>query len=154
MLLITGVSATGKSTFTRWLEATHGYMRCPSGEEVAERTHIEVDDAVRHGRKVAFDWGIPTWGIDQARDVIAYYGFETWWFDGDWETAEKAFRVRQNHPSTLEHFETYKRGIEENWPSYESLFGDRILEVLRPGPSYMSNEDRLTAIRAYGRDRS
>jgi hypothetical protein len=134
-----------KTTFSRWLASEHGYIRCPSGEEPSDAFIAEINQAVSHSTKVVVDWGIPTTAFPLVRTLIAN-GFKVWWFDGDRETALQLFLARSGHPATVADYRRYIQGIEENWETYRSFFEDRRLDVISPGPSLMSNQNRLVAI--------
>ena len=153
LLLITGASATGKSTFTRWLESAHGYIRFASDEPGFDlRMALS---AAATSPDVVLDWAIPARAIPIAEEVIAR-GFEAWWFAGDRKTTREVFLARDDpeHPARLEHYTRYMNEVDEFWPMYQSLFDDRYLEVLRPGPWHMPNEERLAHIEAYSRPAS
>lgn len=103
-------------------------------------------------KDVVLDWNVPPDGIpfvERAREL----GFETWRFDGDRDTGRQVFLNRPDHPATVEHYTRYMAGVERDWSRYQSLFEDRYLDVLRPGPIFMPNEERLALIEAYRRHR-
>lgn len=151
-LLITGIPACGKSTFARWL-AEHDYERFPTGEEPPPdlTTFLaELDLALVRSDKVIVDWGIPAGVLSwAATEVIHKRGFEAWWFDGDRAASLQKFeerRAKGEHEAQLVHFYNYMTQVEAYWDQYQALCGGRRLEVIFPGASLMSNEDRFAAI--------
>jgi hypothetical protein len=60
-LHITGIPATGKTCFARWLADEHDYKRCPSDEEpdLYTRIEVQIDRALAESENVVLDWGIP-----------------------------------------------------------------------------------------------
>jgi hypothetical protein len=141
LLHVTGTPATGKSHFTRWLEATHGYIRWPSGDEPDASSSLDqIQSAVAESSNVVLDWSVPPAGIPQV-ELVQRWGFETWWFDGDRETGREVFLARRDHPATIADYRRYMDGIEQYWPRYQRLFDDRHLDVLQPGPTFMPNEN-------------
>lgn len=152
LLVISGHPATGKSTFTRWLRDAHGYHRLASDEP--GWSGEAVLSALEKFPNVVLDYAIPVDSI-QGVAYLATRGFEVWWFSGDPITTREVFLERAvrepDHPATIVHYERYVGGVEANWPLYQSLFGDRFIEVLRPGPWHMPNEERLAIIQSYAR---
>jgi len=143
LLLITGASATGKSTFSRWLETEHGYSRYASDEQPESFLH-DACAAAATKTDVVLDWAIPAHALPRAHAVAAH-GFEVWWFDGDRRTTLNVFlaRVDPTNPARIEHYYAYMNSVDAYWLGYRALFGDRYLDVLRPGPWHMPNEARL-----------
>jgi len=145
-ILITGVPATGKSTFARWLAAEHGYVRCPSGEEPNPSTFLaDIDRARKMSANVVIDWGFPPSQLNEVRSLIAS-GVEPWWFDGDREAALHAFLARKGHPATKADWDAQLRNVEEHWDELAITFEGRILDVVFPGPVHLSNEERWERI--------
>lgn len=146
-LFISGIPACGKTTFTRWLASEHDFVRCPSTEEPSAIFLAEIQWALEHQSKIVIDYGFPEGGFPIADALIAQ-GFEFWWFDGDRAASLEAFRARLGHPAILQNYTDYVAHIDRNWAWYQTRFGDRRLDVISPGPSFMSNEDRWAAIRS------
>jgi hypothetical protein len=97
---------------------------------------------------VVLDWNVPPHGIPQV-ELVQRWGFETWWFDGHRQTGLEVFLARRDHPATITDYRRYMDGIEQHWSRYQTLFEDRQLDVLQPGPTFMPNEERLAAIEAW-----
>jgi hypothetical protein len=148
LLLISGDSATGKSTFSEWLRDEHGYKRHASDED--PNFLEKALSAAGTSPNVVLDWAIPAGAISLATNVIAQ-GFEAWWFSGDRKTTREVFLARPDHPATFAMYVNYMNGVDKYWPMYESLFADRRLDVLLPGPWHMPVEERLERIQAYPR---
>lgn len=141
-ILISGIPATGKSTFARWLAAEHSYERCPSGEEPDPSTFFtDIERARNTSENVVIDWGFPPSQLNVVRSLIAS-GIEPWWFDGDREAALQAFLARKGHPATKADWDAQLRNIEEDWDELAITFDGRILDVVSPRPVQMSNEER------------
>jgi hypothetical protein len=148
-LFISGVPATGKSTFSRWLASEKGYVRCPSGEEPGLKFRQEIEAAIDSRAPVVLEMGFLEGGFDLVEDLTER-GFEFWWFDGDRDVALDNFLNRPNHPATLQNFRVYMAHVERHWTRYQENFEDRCLDVISgPGLVLMSNEDRWAAIEAY-----
>jgi hypothetical protein len=108
LLHVTGTPATGNSHFTRWLEATHGYIRWPSGDEPGASSSLDqIQTAVAESSNVVLDWNVLPAGIALVELVVQRWGFETWWFDGDRETGREVFLARQDHPATITDYGRY-----------------------------------------------
>ena len=144
-LFILGIPACGKTTFSRWLVSERGFVRCPSTEEPSAFFVSEIERALEHATDIVIDYGFPEGGFPIA-DALIGAGFEFWWFDGDRTASLEAFIARPGHPATPQNYADYMAHIERNWPWYQARFGDRRLDVIGPGPAFMSNEDRWAAI--------
>jgi len=148
-LFISGVPATGKTTFSRWLASNMDYVRCPSGEEPGPNFRREIEAAIDSGAPVVVEMGFLEGGFDLVEDLTEL-GFEFWWFDGDREVALQNFLDRPNHPATPENFRFYMAHVERHWGRYQENFEDRRLDVISgPERVLMSNEDRWAAIQTY-----
>ena len=144
-LLITGIPATGKSTFSRWLSDVHGYVLCPSTEEPGPdffgeiaRTRSQTNDAV-------IDWGFPVGQLPRVRELIAN-GVQGWWFDGDRDAAFQNFQTRAGHAADENAWHSHLGDISQRWSEIQNAFAGRILNVISTGPILMSNEDRWKII--------
>jgi hypothetical protein len=148
-LFISGVPATGETTFSRWLASEKGYVRCPSGEEPGVSFRQEIEAAIASGAPVVLEMGFLEGGFDLVDDLTER-GFEFWWFDGDRDIALDNFLNRPNHPATQQNFRVYMAHVERHWTRYQKKFEDRRLDVISgPRLELMSNEDRWAAIEAY-----
>jgi hypothetical protein len=144
-LLIAGIPATGKSTFARWLVEQHGYHRCPSGEEPGSDFLSEVIATRSAWPDVVIDWGFPVGWLPHVRNWIAD-GVEPWWFDGDRDAARQIFLSRSDHPATPADWDRQLAAINDHWADIQGVFRGRVMVVIEPGPTLMSNEDRFHRI--------
>ena len=150
-LFISGIPGCGKTTFARWLVATQGFVRFPSGEEPEPATFLgELEAARASERSVVIDWGFLSYAFDYV-DQLLDSGFEFWWCDGDRPEAERVFRDRSGHPASMDDHIRYMDSVVEHWAWYLERMADRRLDVIGPGPTFISNEDRWAAIAAYPR---
>lgn len=148
-LFISGIPATGKTTFSRWLVSERGYVRCPSGEEIGPQFLREIEEAIESGAPVVVEAGFLEGGFTLVEN-LTNEGFEFWWFDGDRDAALTNFLNRVGHPATAQDYTTYLAHVERHWERYSEHFGDRRLDVISgPNPVLMSNEDRFAVISEY-----
>lgn len=143
-LLISGIPATGKTTFARWLVFEYAYLRCPSGEEPGSTFSAEIDQARQTSDNVVIDWGFSLARLDTVCSLIAS-GVEPWWFDGDREAAHQAFRARTEHSGTEADWHTQLRDIEQHWEELTTIFASHMLDVVAQGPGgpvHLSNDKR------------
>jgi hypothetical protein len=105
IILLSGMPATRKSTFGRYLAREHGFahydLECyPRGWPNPELKQIwdsdlasfEAELLQSHGR-VALDWGFPVSCISLVKELQAA-GVKLIWFDGDLTRARQAFIER------------------------------------------------------------
>ena len=145
-LLVTGIPACGKTTFARWLVANHGYIRCPQGEEPGPDFYADLSKALSANVNVVIDWGFPVQDLQKVESLLAA-GTTGWWFDGDRSAALEAFKMREGHPGTVEDFQRQLGQIEQAWSSISAVFSDHVLEVIYPGPTFLSNDERWQRVR-------
>lgn len=144
-LLITGIPAIGKSTFSRWLTDVHGYVRCPSTEEPGPDFFDAIARARSQTGKVVIDWGFPVSQLSRVCELIAS-GVQGWWFDGDRDAAFQNFQNRVGHPADEAAWHRQLAAIDVSWEHIQSAFQGRILHVIAAGPALMSNEERWERI--------
>jgi hypothetical protein len=142
--LVSGIPASGKSTFCRWLEEKKGFL------------HLDVEKAGvldRHGlatawadlfdastsaasfvqalekfkRPVAIDWGFPPEHIHAVRKLFES-GVMLWWFAADWAVARPKFEERDARP--VEFFDVQIRKIEAALPDINALFRSHVVYAL------------------------
>jgi hypothetical protein len=142
-LLICGIPAVGKSTFSQWLSTHHGYFHFDIDQdgdiggclykalqEAARlRSAMPLDQEVQalSSGPIVVDWGFPmgaTWMVEALRDL----GFQLWWLDGDRVAARLRYSARGT--GSIMNFDTQLRSIEDNWHKIESLFGQRTISTL------------------------
>ena len=115
--LISGIPASGKSTFCRWLEENKGFLHLNVEEDgVLERHGLAtawealfdkgataapfVEALERFKRPVAIDWGFPPECLDIVRKLFDA-GVMLWWFAADWAVARRKFKERGTLPVEL-----------------------------------------------------
>ncbi len=144
-LLIAGIPATGKSTFSRWLTAEHGYVRCPSTEEPGGDFFGEIARARSQIGNVVIDWGFPVGQLSRVCELIAS-GVQGWWFDGDRDAAFQNFKNRVGYPADEAAWHRQLAAIDVGWEEIQATFHGRELHVVAPGPELMPNEERWERI--------
>jgi hypothetical protein len=142
--LVSGIPASGKSTFCKWLEEKKRFLHLD-----VERTGV----LERHGlarawntlfgagapaapflaalekfrRPVAIDWGFPPEHLDAVRKLFAGGGM-LWWFAADWAVARRKFKERGTFPVQL--FDIQMRNIEAALPDIRTLFSSHLVYAL------------------------
>jgi hypothetical protein len=143
-LLISGIPASGKSTFCKWLEEQKGFLHLDVEEDGVLDRHglatvwdalfaanataapfIEALDGF--GRPVAIDWGFPPECLDAVRNLFES-GVMLWWFAADWAVARRKFAER-GYPF-VQDFDVQIRKIEAALPDINVLFGSHVVYAL------------------------
>src|ERR1700680_4110413 len=134
--LISGIPASGKSTFCRWLEKQKGFLHLDIektgvldryGLETAWATLFDAStsaapfiEALENlNRPVAIDWGFPPEHLDAVRKLFDG-GVMLWWFAADWAVARRKFQLRR-YPQ-VQAFDIQIRKIEAALPEITELF--------------------------------
>jgi hypothetical protein len=136
--LISGIPASGKSTFCRWLEQEKGFLHLNVEEDGVLDRHdlapawntlfgasasaaplIEALDTFN--RPVVIDWGFPPECLDSVRKLFDG-GLMLWWFAADWAVARRKFIVRGGK-GPVGVFDIQIRKIEAVLPEINALFG-------------------------------
>jgi hypothetical protein len=140
-LVVTGIPCTGKTTFASWLASNHGFIACHSDHDPTFLQRAAT--AASTGKDVVLDWGIPAGALDFAKQFIDELGFETWWFDGDVETARQVFVGRPNHPASLTDWRIYIDGLQTHAQKYAALYDNRFIRTLEPGPRWPKTNEAI-----------
>src|SRR5947209_2760152 len=103
--LLSGIPATGKTTFGAWLEQQRGFLHLDVEEDGLEKANVRIEwdelckclcadrlmlSLNKVNRPLVLDWGFPVSALPIVRKLKAA-GFETWWFDGDIKRARERF---------------------------------------------------------------
>jgi hypothetical protein len=111
VILLSGIPATGKSTFARYLAREHDFahydLECyPHGWPHPElKRSWETDRAAfvaeisQHHDRVALDWGFPPSCFSWVEELTDQ-GVKLIWFDGNLARAQEAFLQRGGIPAT------------------------------------------------------
>jgi hypothetical protein len=105
IILLSGIPATGKSTFARYLVQKHSFahydLECyPRGwphPELKEKWDTDrkafVAQVLKHHDRIALDWGFPVRCLSWVKELLAL-GVRLIWFDGDVARARQEFVKR------------------------------------------------------------
>lgn len=146
IILISGLPASGKSSYCRWLHAARDYVHVDLDQDLrrgAVSLPSMLDSLRRSAFSAAIDWGFHPHADFQAARCLTREIDGFWWFDGDREAARQRFcerRDRGEHPATLDDFERQLDQINSNWTEIENLFRGRIIRSILPGPRNIAPE--------------
>src|SRR6266705_1286770 len=135
--LISGIPASGKSTFCRWLEEKKGFLHLDVEKpgvldhhgltttwnalfdaSLSAAPFIQALDKFQ--RPVVIDWGFPPEYLDKVRKLFDG-GVMLWWFAADWAVARRKFQLRR-YPH-VQYFDIQIRKIKDALPEINALFG-------------------------------
>jgi hypothetical protein len=142
--LISGIPASGKSTFCRWLEEKKGFLHldvekpgmldryglatawnATFGASTSAAPFVQALD--KFNRPVAIDWGFPPEHLSTVRKLFEG-GVMLWWFAADWAVARRKFKERGT--ISMGHFDIQIRKIEAALPEINALFRSHVEYVL------------------------
>jgi hypothetical protein len=154
--LVSGIPASGKSAFCRWLEKKKGFLHLDvekpgvldryglatawatlSGASTSAAPFVQVLD--RFKRPVVIDWGFPPECLDTVRKLLEG-GVMLWWFAVDWAVARRKFKERGILPMGL--FDTQIRKIEAALPEINALFRSHV-EYTLPSTGIYTPPDKI-----------
>ena len=158
-LLITGMPASGKTSFGDWLRDNRGYVHADldaadclktaglppfwtEKERISSLDSGRLREFVRHLRTLSkpsvLTWTFPTDLVDFGREMTSF-GIVAWWFEAD----RLASRQRYASRSTILRNGVYSRGksdttlfdryvgaVSSNWARIAPIFGERIIRTL------------------------
>jgi len=143
-VLISGIPATGKTCFGNWLARNHGFLHVdlensPQLPDPLRTQPLAFIDQARTGRSdMVVTWGFPPWPAHMAKvRELRAAGLVAWWFDGDRSAAFENFQLRADHPGTASDWARQLWLIEKVWSEIADFYGDRRIDVIGPGPSYL-----------------
>ena len=153
-LLISGIPASGKSTFCRWLEEKKGFLHLDveksgvldkHGLALAWKSLFDqstsaapfIESLEKFMRPVVIDWGFPPEHLDAVRKLFKA-GIMLWWFAADWAVARRKFQLRR-YPH-VQDFDIEIRKIEAALPEINALFRSHVEYALPSTGIYTSPE--------------
>ena len=139
-LLISGIPASGKTTFCRWLEEKKGFLHLNVEEDgVLDRHGLAsvwnalfdagtsaapfVQALEKFKRPVVIDWGFPPECLDAVRKLFDG-GVMLWWFAADWSVARRKFQER-GYPF-VQDFDIQIGKIKGALPEIHALFRSHV----------------------------
>ena len=158
-LLISGMPASGKTSFGDWLRDNRGYVHADldaadclkaaglppfwsEKERVANLDSGRLREFVRHlrtiGKPSVLTWTFPTDLVDFVREMTSF-GVSAWWFEADRLAARQRYAVRgtvlrngvytRGKPDTTL-FDRYVASVSSNWARIAPIFGERVIRTL------------------------
>src|ERR1700730_8749869 len=154
--LVSGISASGKSPFCRWLEEKKGFLHLDvetDGELDRHRLAAAWNSLFGAGasafaflaalekfkRPVAIDWGFPPEYLDIVRK-LSEGGVMLWWFAADWSVARRNFEQR-GYPH-VQDFDVQIRKIQAALPDINALFRSHVVYAL-PSTGIYTPPDKI-----------
>ena len=154
--LISGIPASGKSSFCRWLEENKGFLHLNVEEDgVLDRHGLAaewlalfgagtsaaslVQALDRFNRPVVIDWGFPPEHLNTVRKLYEG-GVMLWWFAADWSVARRKFMERGTLPMEL--FDIQLRKIQTALPDINALFRSHV-EYTLPSTGIYTPPDKI-----------
>jgi hypothetical protein len=156
-LLISGIPASGKSTFCRWLEEEKGFLHLNVEEDgVLDRQGLAaewlplfgasasaapfIEALEKFKRPVVIDWGFPPEYLDAVRK-LSEGGVMLWWFAADWAVARRKFAERGSRKGPIEAFDIQIRKIEAALPEINAVFRSHVVYALPSTGIYTPREE-------------
>ena len=154
--LISGIPASGKSTFCRWLEEKKGFLHLDVEKPgVLDRYGLAtawdalfdarasaapfIEALEKFKRPVAIDWGFPPEHLDAVRKLFEA-GVMLWWFAADWAVARRKFQLRR-YPH-VQAFDIQIRKIKATLPEINALFRSHV-EYALPSTGIYAPPDKI-----------
>jgi hypothetical protein len=155
--LISGIPASGKSTFCRWLEEKKGFLHLDVEKPgVLDRYGLAtawnalfdasataapfIEALDKFNRPVAIDWVFPPEHLDAVRKLFDD-GVMLWWFAADWSVARRKFALRGGK-GPVEVFDIQIRKIEAALPEINALFRSHV-EYALPSTGIYTPPDKI-----------
>ena len=154
IVLLSGIPATGKTSFGKWLEEQKGFLHIDRENDIqwkdcyrkaALETALQssgpdcfIKKAHKIGKPIALDWGFPPCALPIVRELQSS-GAVPWWFNGGRKIARSKF-VERGGGIGLNCFDIQMNAIEQHWHDISDIFNTRIIETLRSDGSYLEPE--------------
>jgi len=154
--LVSGIPASGKSTFCRWLEEKKGFLHLDVekpgvldryglatawnalfGASTSAASFVQALEGI--GRPVAIDWGFPPECLHAVRKLFDS-GVMLWWFAADWAVARRKFELRR-YPH-VQDFDIQIRKIKATLPEINALFRSHV-EYALPSTGIYAPPDKI-----------
>jgi len=160
LLVISGVPASGKSSYCQWLTwqgwTFINHDRANTATRPIDQTWwrlvvtgraVDFLKVVTNGdRDVVLEFGFPMALLPQV-ERLKIAGVRHWWFDANHDTARTVFLAR-NQKAIREHkldrlvplaaFDNYVRDITAHHGQIREIFGSRVIETLLPNGSHLT----------------
>jgi hypothetical protein len=154
--LVSGIPASGKSTFCEWLEEKKGFLHLDVEKPaVLDRYGLAtawdglfsagtsaapfIQALDRFKQPVAIDWGFPSECLNTVRELFEA-GVMLWWFAADWAVARRKFKERGILPMGF--FDIQIGKIEAALPEINALFRSHV-EYTLPSTGIYTPPDKI-----------
>jgi hypothetical protein len=157
LLFISGEPCTGKSLLGSYLADERGYIHIDAERDHGvdfdrvgihqewegflrtRQGHTFVRAIARLGKPIILDWGMRM-NFLSIVPPLQGAGMEAWWLCADRALARIAFIKREEKKPERERipvsrFDAQMDAIEEHWPQIQEIFGQNMLQGLRPDGS-------------------
>ncbi len=162
VLVVSGWSGVGKTSFAEWLEKTYGWLRVNNDDRLTSPSPIQRAWAAfarwpeiaaaqnlaqlvsqlsyMEGRAV-IEFGFPVECLFVVERMMAL-GFNCWWFDGDEPAAFACWKLAKNAttPESQGPYRAQALRVNAEWPSIAERYRQRIVRVLGPGSWHLPPE--------------
>jgi hypothetical protein len=155
VILFSGIPASGKSTYARWLARKGRCVHLDVEQEgVLERVGLKLvwdsmfapsgsvasflDALSQQGHTIVIDWGFPPRCLPVVA-ALQRHGVEAWWLDGNRRAARQSFIQRGTVP--IQCFDKQMRAIRQGWSTIKAVFAPHTISTVGRGPTYMPPED-------------
>jgi hypothetical protein len=154
VILISGIPATSKSCYCKWLEQQKGFIHLDFDKLLWNKGSMEslalvqilketgamgfINAAKKSGKPIAIDWGFPPNNLHHVRELCEA-GAEVWWFAGERQIARHKFIERGGGDEKA--FDTQMDNIEANLPQINSVIGSNVIETLHADGTYTKPEE-------------
>jgi len=156
-LLVSGIPASGKSAFCKWLEREKGFLHLEvekvgvldrPGLAQAWNALFAADASAaaflealeKFKRPVAIDWGFPPEHIAAVKKLFQG-GVMLWWFAADWAVARRKFEGRGSSKRPVDIFDIQIGKIRDALPEINAVFRNHLVYALPSTAIYTPPEE-------------